>query len=581
MIQSERIDKINLLPEHLIDQIKAGEVIERPASLVKELLENSLDAGSTQIKITLLENGLDLIAIEDNGKGMYFEDLPYAFCRHATSKISRFEDIYNLGSYGFRGEALASMAAISRITCVSYPSDDLSNGGKIVIHGAQEKSHTQATGKKSGTSIFIKDLFYNTPARLKFIKSKTSEKNALKRIVNAFILTNPSVHFSVKWDDKEREIYRPVSESKSAERISQILFPKNASNKDLHFFSGEYEDHKVKGYTAKATSKGNAGKQQYLFINGRLFTDRQIHQTIMRNMEKAWPFGESGHYCVMLEVPPSQVDVNVHPNKTQVKFFKSNIVLSVVSASIKKFISENAAQMPTQESLISQEDQRDQSLQMFSNSPFQTYSAHSDSYFKPNRSTVFNVNDLGDRHNQKSTQSTQSLTRLDSRYLILQNNQAHQTYLIDSYKIFIQKWISDWKRNYPYEESLTTPLLISEPFELNLSIKKNLSFLKDCGLEIDQLDESTFALRTIPTSFDSYNVREVLSDLLVLCEKVKLNEDNFESFLLDTTKLVIFDNFFLSENTIFSIIENISIIDMLEQKAAVSLDSSNLAKLFK
>jgi DNA mismatch repair protein MutL len=573
MIRSERTEKINLLPEHLIDQIKAGEVIERPASLVKELLENSLDAGATQIKVTLIENGLDLISIEDNGKGIFFDDLPYAFCRHATSKISRFEDIYNLGSYGFRGEALASMAAISRITCVSTPADDLENGGKIVIHGGEEKSHTPGGNKKAGTSIFIKDLFYNTPARLKFIKSKTSEKNALKRVINAFILTNPNVHFSVKWDDKERLIYRPVKAEKLESRISQILFSKNSPSKELYEFSGEYEGHSVHGFSAKATSRGNAGKQQYLFVNGRLFTDRQIHQTILRNMEKLWPIQETGHYCVMLNVPASQVDVNVHPNKTQVKFFKPNIVFSVVSASIKKYIQDHGEVRQENTQLFNEEVQKENEIQMFSNSPFQTFSNNSESYFRPTAATTYSSNE--------QDEETKSLTRLDSRYLILQDNTNNQTYLIDSFSFFVNFWIKNWENDFPVFEERTTPLLISEPFELSNKIKENLGFLKDCGLEIDKLDENTFALRTIPTIFDSFNVRETLSELMNLFDEQSITKRNFKELLLDKVSISSQIDFFLSEQAIFDILNSYSMVQALENKSIVSLSSENLSKLFK
>ena len=152
-------NKIQLLPEHLIDQIKAGEVIERPASLLKELIENSIDAQATEIEIMVKDNGLELISIQDNGSGITFEDLPYAFCRHATSKITSFEDIYKLSNFGFRGEALAAISSISRLTCTSFPSEKPTNGGKIEIHGGDQKFIIPVKGSKQGTSFFIRDLF--------------------------------------------------------------------------------------------------------------------------------------------------------------------------------------------------------------------------------------------------------------------------------------------------------------------------------------------------------------------------------------------------------------------------------------
>ncbi|PIK16488.1 DNA mismatch repair endonuclease MutL [Halobacteriovorax sp. JY17] len=576
MTLEEKQHKINLLPEHLIDQIKAGEVIERPASLVKELLENSLDAGSTNIKITIIENGLELISIEDNGDGILFEDLPYAFCRHATSKIERFEDIYNLYSFGFRGEALASMAAISRITCSSTPKSNPKNGGKIVIHGAKEMSHTPVPGKKHGTSLFIKDLFFNTPARLKFIKSKTSEKNAMKRIINAFILTNPQTQFSVKWDDKDKSIFKPVEKENLKERIKTIILPKNASNKELYEFSGEYEGHSVHGFASALTSKGNAGKGQYLFVNGRLFTDRQIHASILRTLEKVWPFGETGHYCVMLDVPPTQVDVNVHPNKTQVKFFKANIVFSLVSASIKKFIDENTEELiRPQEELFSESEQRDQGLQMFSNNPFSTYSNQgtrpSSFNFDRSKITTATINE---------DSNPIQLNRLNDRYLIYQDETSTKS-MIDSFSLFINYWLHDFKRNFPYIESQTTPLLISEPFQLGDKILGNLDFLKSLGLEIDKLDEETFALRTIPSCLDSFNIREVLSDILREINHLELSKENFEDVLKELINNLDIRDFFLSDFSIIHILKDYSMIEALQTKSIINLDNKVLEKLFK
>ncbi len=527
--------------------------------------------------MTIIENGLDLIAIEDNGEGIQFEDLPYAFCRHATSKIERFEDIYNLYSYGFRGEALASMAAISRITCTSTPKSNPEAGGKIVIHGAKEMSHTPVPGKKNGTSIFIKDLFFNTPARLKFIKSKTSEKNAMKRIINAFILTNPKTQFSIKWDDKDKQIFKPVSDENLQDRIKQIILPKNASNKELYEFTGEYEGHSVHGFASALTSKGNAGKGQYLFVNGRLFTDRQIHQSILRTMEKVWPFGETGHYCVMLEVPPTQVDVNVHPNKTQVKFFKSNVVFSLVSASIKKFIDENTEVVARpQEELFTSTEQRDQSLQMFSNNPFTTYSSqpHRPSSMSFDRSKSVDI-----PRDDEESQSIQ-LNRINDRYLILQDESSNKS-IVDSFALFINYWLKDWAVRYPYIETNTTPLLISEPFLLNESINSKLELLKNSGLEIDKLDEQTYALRTIPNCFDSFNVREVLGDILQTINNENINIENFKESMLELITNIKLNDFFLSDYSIIHILKEYSMVEALKSKSIINLDNSVLEKIFR
>lgn len=340
--------RIHLLPEHLVDQIKAGEVIERPASLIKEIIENALDAHPTQIDLHLINNGFDLISIEDDGDGMTFEDLPYAFCRHATSKISRFEDLYNLHSFGFRGEALASIAAIAKVTCTSAIQENHKQGGKIVFHAGETKTHERQENLRKGTSLYIKDLFFNTPARLKFIKSAQSEKNALRRTIDSFILANPHVRFTVKWDDQDKEVFSPTDDH--SKRVAR-LFDGRKKNPEVYSFEGEYEGHKVWGYLSKNSTRGNAHKKHFLYGNQRLFTDRQIHQTILRSSEGIYPQGESGHYCVFLKVPEQLIDVNVHPNKTQIKFFKLSVLTALLSSEIKKLrLKSNAGEI--QESFI-------------------------------------------------------------------------------------------------------------------------------------------------------------------------------------------------------------------------------------
>ncbi len=212
---------IELLPAHIIDQIKAGEVLERPAALLKELIENSIDAGSSEIHIQIIDNGLTLLSIEDNGCGMNFDNLPKAFLRHATSKLKNFEDLYQLQTFGFRGEALASVASSARVTCISQPENLTESGGKIIINGGHQELLTPQKQGQKGTSLYIKDLFFNTPVRLKFIKSKTSEKAHLKKMIYSFIFSHPEIIFSVKFDDKEKEIYKKLPPQEFKKRLDE------------------------------------------------------------------------------------------------------------------------------------------------------------------------------------------------------------------------------------------------------------------------------------------------------------------------------------------------------------------------
>ena len=280
--QNETPRSINLLPEFLVNQIKAGEVIERPASLIKEVIENSLDASSSEIEIHIIENGLDLISIKDNGKGMTYEELPYAFCRHATSKINDLEDLYNLSSFGFRGEALASISSISRLTCKSAKKDG--EGGKIAIDGSEQKTHHKVSHEKQGPTLSIKDLFYNTPVRRKFIKSKNSEKNAIKKIIQTFLLSSPQTTFKVAFDSGEKDIYDSVDSKNYEDRVHKVFFKKNKPKQEIFKLQFSYDNYSLEAFFSKTSSKGNAHKCQFLFANGRFFADKTIHGLILRIM---------------------------------------------------------------------------------------------------------------------------------------------------------------------------------------------------------------------------------------------------------------------------------------------------------
>ena len=317
---------IQRLPEFLINQIKAGEVIERPAALIKELLENALDAHATKITLHLLRAGLDLIHIADDGEGMGQEDLSLAFVRHATSKIKNFEDLYHLQSFGFRGEALASAAAVARITCQSAPAAHPTQGHRIVIAGEQIQARSPIATTHRGTQFWIRDLFYNTPARLKFMRSVASEKTAIKKILTAFLLAYPSVHFTVQWDEEDKKIYPPVAQI--TERWQQIF----TTQQDYLAWHASYEDYAIKGIVAWHAS---AAKNTYLFCNKRYFQDKALHQIIANQMAPFW-HGRGGPYAIFISAIPENIDVNVHPNKLNIKFANPAPLYALLSSSLKE-----------------------------------------------------------------------------------------------------------------------------------------------------------------------------------------------------------------------------------------------------
>lgn len=489
--------KIELLPEHIIDQIKAGEVLERPASLIKELIENSLDAHATEIHIHLIENGMELISIEDNGDGISYADLPFAFLRHATSKIKSFDDIYRLHSFGFRGEALASLAACARVTCTTQPKVLSEKGGKIIINGGITELLIEQQSRSQGTSFYIRDLFFNTPARLKFIKSKVSEKASLKKLINSFILSNPHVTFTVKWDNKEKEIYKAINENQNIlDRINQVFFASKTDQTPLFHQIHDYDGYEVEIIFSQNVYSTPQYRHHYLFVNNRFFSDKSLHSAILRNLDKLWRNGESGHYVVKLKVPPNEIDVNVHPSKTQVKFLRSDIVFSLLVSSIKNAIKGHIAQSPQSSGQNSFMDQLDnaQTPSFFSDKEEKSFDL---AYFQGQSSEDQDFKNLflADSTLERSVGNNQHYTKLTEEFLIVYSPFLG---LVNLKELFINDLLHEMKL-FIDEQLPTNPLLISEPFRiLKGPIDQNLEKIKELGLEFDRLNNEFIVLRTIP-----------------------------------------------------------------------------------
>ncbi|OFZ23854.1 MAG: hypothetical protein A2202_02265 [Bdellovibrionales bacterium RIFOXYA1_FULL_36_14] len=461
---------IKLLPDHLINQIKAGEVIERPASLIKELLENSIDAKSTRIDIVIKEQGLDFISIEDNGKGMSFDELPMAFTKHATSKLTSFENLYDLKSYGFRGEALSSMASVARLECISFPQTPLLNGGRYIIHGGKIIAHTPFMAETSGTSIYIKDLFYNTPARLKFMKAKTSEQNAIGRIINAFIISNPSISFSLKQDEQDKIIYPSTNETKYSNRIMQLFNHRKTNIDKLLHASISYQAISINGYFSYQTNKSNANKHQFLFVNNRLFVDKKINQIIIKSLAGFWPMLHTGHYALFINLPPDQLDINVHPAKTCVKFFDENLINSLIMQAIKTSVSGLKLNSDTN----------------FPNNNHVPKFENTSNYLSYSDGKILN----------HPFPNTQTYFPLSSQYILTKKD---HNYLVVFGRLLKEFLKQNFNQAYPINENKVIPLLISEPFPMpSKSIQTYLPNLSKAGINLDILDQNLLVLRTIP-----------------------------------------------------------------------------------
>jgi DNA mismatch repair protein MutL len=340
---------------------------------------------------------------------------------------------------------------------------------------------------QQGTKIYIKDLFYNTPARLKFLQSKTSEKNHLNKILRAFILLHPHITFSIKWDDKKREVYPALEENDLVKRIQALLFKKNPVS--LTEFENEYDGIQIKGFISLDSSKGNAGKHQYLFVNDRYIQDITLHKIILNSANVYWDNFQTGHYIIYLQTPLDSVDINVHPNKTVVKFFESSKVYSIVSNSIKALPpKERTSPMQTTlEQMTTHELDHDLSHRTLKYS--EEMNTHQPSF-----------------DTQVSAYQLQLLHHWNQGALI-KDSTTSEVYFVDLNSLYNQFLIQHlFNRN-----NLATPLLISTPIDYSQQqIQLICEELGQFGLELDVLDQSTLALRSLPTSLEDFPVADYL-----------------------------------------------------------------------
>ena len=319
---------IKPLPERLINKIAAGEVIERPAAVVKELVENALDAGADRIEIIIEKSGSKLIKIIDNGCGISGEQIEVAFSRHATSKIYNFNDLESLVSYGFRGEALPSVASVARVRMVSRPAE-AEVATEIRYEGGVLQSK-QPVAAPPGTAVEVEDLFFNTPARRKFLKSEATETRHISRIVTALAIGRFEVGFSYTLNG--RNIFSLPAGGSLKDRVSALLNP----GKEFIHIEGETEEVKIEGVIGKPDAAQSNRLGQYIFINGRFIYSPSISHAFMSGYGEMLPRGNYPVGALLLTVRPDEIDVNVHPSKTEIKLYRDRQIYNAVHRLIKE-----------------------------------------------------------------------------------------------------------------------------------------------------------------------------------------------------------------------------------------------------
>ena len=333
------MSKIRVLPDHISNLIAAGEVVERPASVAKELIENAIDAGTTRITVDIEGGGRRLLRITDDGEGMVRDDAVLAFERHATSKISRAEDLNAIGTLGFRGEALASIASVARVELVTR-TEDVAAGTRVVIEGGRMRD-VKDSAHPRGTTITVRDLFFNTPARRKFLRSEATESYHLTNLVTHYALAHPEISFTLTNNGRETIRVAPAKDLRErayqifgAQFLESLLEVNNATNDDAETFASS-QIARVTGFVSAPRERRTSRDAQFLFVNGRFVRDRLIGRALSEGYRSILPHGVYPVALLFIDVPLEEVDVNVHPAKTEVRFRRAAAVADSVREAVR------------------------------------------------------------------------------------------------------------------------------------------------------------------------------------------------------------------------------------------------------
>lgn len=516
---------IRLLPQNLINQIAAGEVVERPASAIKELVENAIDAGSTRIDVKITDGGKSYFSVTDNGKGMSQDELVLCVDRHATSKLPD-DDLFNINFLGFRGEALPSIASVSRLGITSRPVDS-DMAWSLSVEGGLKHEPVPAS-HAYGTTVEVRDLFYATPARLKFLKSAQSETNAVKDVVNRLALAYPEIAFSLS-DDRHSFFSYPATSDK-LRRLDDVIGHAFAENVvPIHT---TYEDITLTGYIGLPTYTRATGSEQYLFVNGRCIRDK-----LMAGVIRAAYQGLIGHdtfpvVALFLRVPNTEVDVNVHPAKTEVRFKDAARIKGMMIGAIRKTLEETACQTATTIGTDALERAYpirtipQYTSRVVSKGHHQTtpYTSSHRSFQAPPTDTTPSL--LRDSYSVRVEPVSESAcSESDSLPpLGLAKAQLHKTYIVAQAAdgiVIVDQHAAHERLTYERLTSTSTPaaqaLLIPEIVRLSADevtcLIDRAEELKAFGLTIDAFGTDCIAVREIPTVLDKTDIRRLIQDL--------------------------------------------------------------------
>ena len=509
--------KIKVMSENLANKIAAGEVIEKCASVVKELIENSIDAGASEIKVELIDSGTKLIRVVDNGSGMDEEDAIMCFGTHATSKLLKEDDLYSINTLGFRGEALPSIASVS---IVNLTTSNGETGIKIALEGGKIISKEKGDLRK-GTIIEVKDLFYNTPARLKYLNSLPSELSSITAVINHAALSHPDIRFVLSNNDK---VILQTDGSNNLLKVINEIYGKTVTKKMLEI-SGENDDYEVHGYISLPDENKSNRNHMITLVNGRVVRNTELNKVINDAYHKYKPDGRYPITVLEIETDPSLIDVNIHPSKLDIKFSNFEDLKELVSKLIEKALDNNflGVDISTKEVNVVKYEAPKEEQKEYTSSEELTLDLSSFEVSEPE--ITYEKEEV--KEDVKPFPELSVIGSVLGTYIVCHNEDG--MYLIDQHAAAERFNYEKFKRllKDPGKDriNLLIPINLEYSKDEFITLKNNMELIRNIGIEIEEFGESSFIVRSHPTwfkeGFEEYFVKNIL-------EKIINNAKNFD-----------------------------------------------------
>lgn len=538
---------IVLLDDNTISKISAGEIIENPASVVKELLENSIDAGAKNITVEVKNSPTDFIRITDDGCGFKADEIELAFMRHSTSKLSKIEDLEELTTLGFRGEALASISSIAKIRLLTKNSEDLAGTSSKIENGKIiEQSNV---GMPHGSTFYVEDIFYNTPVRKKFLRADNVEFNLILDVIQKIALGNPQVSISYIRDGKT--LLNSYKNSNYKNHILNVLGREIATNLIENSFSSE--NYKIRAYFSNNKLFRSSRNHQYIYINGRYVTNREISREIEKVYKSLIPLNRFPVFILFIDINSSLIDVNIHPKKHEVKLSNENNLIAILCEMVEEVLYPNRSIREIEDEpkvnlnvFDIYEDKSNDNLINFREPTYEPgdndikeFDIDSQSFYEnyqpfdmnkenlDNNNDIDNIEDKTEDFNYDNIPSLEQFQEdsflndkevIDSNlintrivgilfdtFIILENKDKDLIYLVDQHAAHERVMYEKYKKQYLNSNINSQVLLKPEIIELNASeymkIEKNFKLFKDLGFSIDSFGENSIILREVPMIF--------------------------------------------------------------------------------